>query len=92
MSEDDFSKLEWEILEKISHSFNGNRSYNYRLSLVERAKVFGGWLIRSTNIAERGDEAWDQNSTGGAGLGMGRAHGNGRGLTFIPDQNHEWTP
>ena len=42
---------------------------------VTRAKVPGGWVIRSTSTVDGG-------LSGGAGVGIG--------LAFVPDPEHKW--
>lgn len=39
---DNFSKLDWEVIEKHTHSSKDNDSSAYGVSVVERAKVFDG--------------------------------------------------
>ena len=74
----DISTLKWEVIERQTSNFNiEGRSLGY-LRTMERAKVFGGWLVRSTLSDHYAIEKF------------GVAQGTGSGLTFVPDPSHQW--
>lgn len=83
----DFSKLEWETIEEYSYSYN-ERDSSHRYSsvvLMQRAKVFGGWLVRYRS------SYYEKQIVGRAeGIGIGIGSGEGGGLTFIPDPLYQW--
>lgn len=86
---DDIEKLMWEVIEKKSSNYQYKNRYIDYYRTVERAKVFGGWLVRSRELSTESDsEAYVVN--GAAAGSMGKSKGVGVGITFIPDQNHEW--
>ncbi|RNC76640.1 hypothetical protein DA717_14835 [Piscirickettsiaceae bacterium NZ-RLO2] len=76
-SGDDFSKLEWEIIESYSY---GDDNY-YQVKKIKRAKVYGGWLVGSEHFV--GEKSYNN-------VGIGLSKGAGLGLTFVPDPDYKW--
>ena len=81
-----YSKLIWEPIEERLVREDDSASFHR----VERAKVPGGWLVRTHSIM-----AASQSSSGGAlffgGPGVGFGVGVGGGVTFLPDPEHAWS-
>ena len=86
MSDENFTKLEWETIELFKSGYDYDGRYNSHISIVQRARVIGGWLVRASESSGASD--WFTNDSGGAALG--KALGNGVGLTYIPDPNYQW--
>lgn len=84
----DTPPLVWERIELSQssgdHVFHGVPG-NARFVLTQRARVPGGWLVRTQLIRVlAGVRPVDQPWVGGVGVGAGV------GLTFVPDPGHEW--
>lgn len=56
-------KYEWEMMDESHKNF------------TDRAKVFGGWIVRSFTYEIAGGED---------------AKGTSESMVFVPDPNHEW--
>lgn len=65
-------KLEWESIE--------SNTSNY----IQRAKVFGGWLVMST------DDVQTSVYTGYTQPENQQGHEFRTSITFVPDLKHEW--
>ena len=79
--------LTWQKLKGVHQTKQGKGVRDEAL-VVQRAKTFGGWLVRSlgTYEVQRKYDAGDGKKDYEASAGMGV------GLTFVPDPNHEWDP
>lgn len=79
--------LSWQKLEGV-HQIKSGKEVRDEDLVMQRAKVFGGWLVRCLGIYElqhkydMGDGQTDYEASAGMGVG----------LTFVPDPNHEWNP
>ena len=51
-------KLDWEVIDEWH----------------QRCKVFGGWLVKATDVIEGEGEEYEYHVT----------------MVFVPDQSHEW--
>jgi hypothetical protein len=87
------AELAWEVIENTCPGPlpPGQMDCTY----TQRAKVPGGWLVRSTRLTREmtthpvvpgypGGPSGNYQAVGGAGTGVG--------LTFLPDPNHSWVP
>lgn len=81
------STLSWQKLESIHQTKTGKGVRDEDL-VVQRAKVFGGWLVRCRGVYEmqRKYKGIDGQLDYEASAGMGV------GITFVPDPDHEWDP
>jgi hypothetical protein len=71
--------LDWEPIED-RHSYRS----------LERLRIHGGWLVRSTLQRYTWGAKREVNRTGAIGLGFGGWGIGGVGLAFVPDPKHEW--
>lgn len=80
---DQLNRLQWEDLER--RAFH-NRNERF-LNVLRRARVPGGWLLhsyRELSCQTRRSPIEDQANPVALGIGEGS------GLTFLPDPNHNW--
>ncbi len=79
--------LSWQKLEGV-HQTTAGKGLRDEDLVVQRAKVFGGWLVRCLGIYElqRKYKGTDGQLDYEASAGMGV------GITFVPDPEHAWNP
>lgn len=81
MKKNDFSKLIWERIEQKTMDASNSGHSSLYFSFIERAKVVGGWLVRSEIISKESNRDINNSGTG---------NGAGGGITFVPDAKHDW--
>lgn len=86
-----FSCLNWEVIERVSHQTHSE----YFMNIIRRAQVPGGWLVHTYRELSRYAEAEPENdqettedSTDKKSIALGV--GEGAGIAFIPDAKHAW--
>ena len=79
--------LSWQKLEGVHQTTAGKGMRDEDL-VVQRAKVFGGWLVRCLGIYELQRKYKDEDGK----LDYEASAGMGVGITFVPDPGHEWNP
>jgi|GEM_PF-3563588 len=81
-----YSHLNWEQIELYRYEESPGNYNRVELAITERAKVYGGWLVRTRSQLNSSDYIFD-----GQGVGVGHSSGRGVGLTFVPDPDYLWS-
>lgn len=81
------SKLTWETIE--SEAYDNDHNGDKNGSFTVRAKVHKGWLVK-TGVYSRNLISTTAALANGPDFELALGVTNSVGITFVPDENHEW--